>query len=123
MGTETLMIGLSVAVLVSYWFSHLGRVLRFPSVVFLLIAGLVLREVSDARDYLLGSYVFGFETAQATAEQLAKAGALFGAERAVVIQIQVQPAARQAVGQQFLGITARGWHTPPLEPGLGRLQY
>ena len=50
MGTETLMIGLSVAVLVSYWFSHLGRVLRFPSVVFLLIAGLVLREVSDARD-------------------------------------------------------------------------
>lgn len=50
MGTETLMIGLSVAVLVSYWFSHLGRVLRFPSVVFLLVAGLVLREVSDARD-------------------------------------------------------------------------
>jgi zinc protease len=27
-------------------------------------------EVTDARDYLLGNYVFGFETAQATAEQL-----------------------------------------------------
>lgn len=50
MGTEALMIGISVAVLVSYWFSHLGRVLRFPSVIFLLAAGLVLREVTDARD-------------------------------------------------------------------------
>lgn len=49
MGTEALMIGMSVAVLVSYWFSHLGRVLRFPSVVFLLVAGLLLREFTDAR--------------------------------------------------------------------------
>jgi cell volume regulation protein A len=49
MGTEGFMIAISVAVLVSYWFSHLGRVLRFPSVVFLLMAGLLLRELSDAR--------------------------------------------------------------------------
>jgi NhaP-type Na+/H+ or K+/H+ antiporter len=50
MGTEGLMIVISVCVLVSYWFSHLGRVLRFPSVVFLLAAGLILRQVTDARD-------------------------------------------------------------------------
>jgi potassium/hydrogen antiporter len=50
MGTEAFMIAISVAVLVSYWFSHLGRVLRFPSVVFLLLAGLFLREFTDARD-------------------------------------------------------------------------
>ncbi|WP_297830626.1 cation:proton antiporter, partial [Thermomonas sp.] len=50
MGTEALMIAISVAVLASYWFSHLGRVLRFPSVVFLLLAGLLLREVTDASD-------------------------------------------------------------------------
>lgn len=50
MGTETLMIVISVCVLVSYWFSHLGRRLRFPSVVFLLAAGLALRQVTDAWD-------------------------------------------------------------------------
>lgn len=49
MGTEGLMIGISVCVLVSYWFSHLGRQLRFPSVVFLLAAGLALREFTDWR--------------------------------------------------------------------------
>jgi len=41
------MIAISVCVLVSYWFSHLGRQLRFPSVVFLLAAGLALREATD----------------------------------------------------------------------------
>jgi len=50
MGTEGLMIGISVCVLVSYWFSHLGRQLRFPSVVFLLAAGLALREFTDWRN-------------------------------------------------------------------------
>lgn len=49
MGTEVLMIGMSVCVLVSYWFSHLGQQLRFPSVVFLLAAGLILREFTDTR--------------------------------------------------------------------------
>lgn len=41
------MIGISVCVLVSYWYSHLGRQLRFPSVVFLLATGLALREATD----------------------------------------------------------------------------
>jgi NhaP-type Na+/H+ or K+/H+ antiporter len=44
------MILISVCVLVSYWFSHLGRQLRFPSVVFLLATGLALREVTDRYD-------------------------------------------------------------------------
>lgn len=47
MATETLMIGISVCVLVSYWFSHLGKQLRFPSVIFLLAAGLILRKLTD----------------------------------------------------------------------------
>ena len=50
MGTETLMITISVCVLVSYWYSHLGSVLRFPSVVFLMATGLVLRELTDTRN-------------------------------------------------------------------------
>jgi NhaP-type Na+/H+ or K+/H+ antiporter len=50
MGTEAVMIGISACVLVSYWFSHLGRVLRFPSVVLLLAAGLLLREFTDHKD-------------------------------------------------------------------------
>ncbi|MDE2080699.1 MAG: cation:proton antiporter [Burkholderiales bacterium] len=49
MDTPTLMIGISAAVLLSYWFNHLGRVLRFPSVVFLLLTGLLLRAATDAR--------------------------------------------------------------------------
>jgi cell volume regulation protein A len=47
MSTEAWQIGISVAVLLSYWFLHLGQRLRFPSVVFLLAAGLLLREVTD----------------------------------------------------------------------------
>jgi len=49
MGTEGLIVVVSVCVLVSYWFSHLGRVLRIPSVVLLLAAGLLLREFTDHR--------------------------------------------------------------------------
>ncbi len=45
MPTEIALIAISAAVLLSYWFLHLGRVLRFPSVVFLLISGIVLREL------------------------------------------------------------------------------
>lgn len=41
------LIALSVAVLLSYWYLHLGRQLRFPSVVFLLLTGLALRVASD----------------------------------------------------------------------------
>ncbi|MDE2146134.1 MAG: hypothetical protein KGJ24_05550 [Burkholderiales bacterium] len=48
MDTPTVMIGISAAVLLSYWFNHLGRVWRFPSVVFLLLAGLLLRAATDA---------------------------------------------------------------------------
>lgn len=50
MGTEFWMITIGVCVLVSYWFSHLGHQLRFPSVVFLLATGLALREVTDRYD-------------------------------------------------------------------------
>ena len=48
MDTPTVMIGISAAVLLSYWFNHLGRVLRFPAVVFLLLTGLLLRAGTDA---------------------------------------------------------------------------
>ena len=41
------LIALSVAVLLSYWYLHLGRQLRFPSVVFLLLTGLALRVATD----------------------------------------------------------------------------
>jgi cell volume regulation protein A len=50
MGIEGQIVVLALAVLVSYGFSHLGRQLRFPSVVFLLGAGLLLRQFTDARD-------------------------------------------------------------------------
>lgn len=49
MGTEATLIVISACVLVSYWFSHLGRRLRVPSVVLLLAAGLLLREFTDQR--------------------------------------------------------------------------
>lgn len=48
MHTPVVMIGISAAVLLSYWFNHLGRVLRFPAVVFLLFTGLLLRAGTDA---------------------------------------------------------------------------
>lgn len=44
------MIVISVCALVSYWFSHIGSVLRFPSVVFLLATGLGMRELTDSYD-------------------------------------------------------------------------
>lgn len=47
MDTSVAMIGISGAVLLSYWFNHLGGVLRLPAVVFLLLTGLLLRGVSD----------------------------------------------------------------------------
>ena len=45
MSTEYALIGISAAVLLSYWYSHLARVLRLPAVIFLLATGIVLREV------------------------------------------------------------------------------
>ncbi len=45
MSTEYALIGISAAVLLSYWYSHLARVLRLPAVIFLLVTGIVLREV------------------------------------------------------------------------------
>ncbi len=48
MDTPVVMIGISAAVLVSYWYTHLGRVLRFPAVVFLLLTGLLLRAGTDS---------------------------------------------------------------------------
>ncbi len=47
MGTETALIGISAAVLLSYWFSHLGRRLRIPSVVFLIGTGIALRALGS----------------------------------------------------------------------------
>lgn len=46
MGTETLMIGAAVAVLLSYWYMHLARRYRVPSVMLLLFTGLVARWVT-----------------------------------------------------------------------------
>ena len=45
MSTEYALIGISAAVLLSYWYSHLARVLRLPAVIFLLVTGIVLREM------------------------------------------------------------------------------
>jgi len=47
MSTEVMMLVISLCVLVSYWFSHLSATLRFPSVVFLLTTGLLLRQLTD----------------------------------------------------------------------------
>ncbi len=47
MDTSTVLVLISLAVLLSYWYLHLGRQLRFPSVVFLLLTGLVLRAGAD----------------------------------------------------------------------------
>ena len=47
MRTEFLLIGIGAAVLLSYWFHHLGRVLRLPSVVFLLATGLIARAAAQ----------------------------------------------------------------------------
>jgi len=45
MPTEYALIGISAAVLLSYWYLHLAQLLRFPAVAFLLVTGIVLREV------------------------------------------------------------------------------
>ncbi|HEY1090664.1 MAG TPA: hypothetical protein VGE47_06205, partial [Burkholderiaceae bacterium] len=50
MTTEVMLIGISAAVLLSYWFSHLSRVLRFPVVIFLLGSGILLRELLRRQD-------------------------------------------------------------------------
>jgi NhaP-type Na+/H+ or K+/H+ antiporter len=42
------MFGISIAILLSYWFNHLARRWRFPSVVLLLITGLLLRSATHA---------------------------------------------------------------------------
>lgn len=47
MDTSVAMIGISAAVLVSYWFNHVAAVLRLPAVVFLLLTGLLLRGATD----------------------------------------------------------------------------
>lgn len=48
LGTDAALIVISVSVLLSYWFSHIGRRFRLPSVVFLLAAGLSFRKITDA---------------------------------------------------------------------------
>lgn len=50
MRTEFLLIGIGAAVLLSYWYVHLGRVLRLPSVVFLLATGLIARATVQDLD-------------------------------------------------------------------------
>jgi len=47
MDTSAVLVLISLAVLLSYWYLHLGRRLRFPAVVFLLLTGLVLRAGAD----------------------------------------------------------------------------
>ena len=47
MDTSVVLVLISLAVLLSYWYLHLGRRLRFPAVVFLLLTGLVLRAGAD----------------------------------------------------------------------------
>lgn len=47
METSTALVAISVAVLLSYWYLHLGRQLRLPAVVFLLLTGLALRAAAD----------------------------------------------------------------------------
>lgn len=44
------MFGISIAVLLSYWFNHLAVRYRFPSVVLLLLAGVLLRTITHAYD-------------------------------------------------------------------------
>lgn len=56
MGTEPMLIGISAAVLLSYWFSHLGRQLRFPAVIFLIATGIVLRDLTDFRGATLNFF-------------------------------------------------------------------
>ena len=46
MGAETLMIGAAAAVLVSYWYMHVARRFRVPSVMLLLLTGLAARGVT-----------------------------------------------------------------------------
>lgn len=47
MDTSAALVLISLAVLLSYWYLHLGRQLRFPAVVFLLFTGLALRAGAD----------------------------------------------------------------------------
>lgn len=46
MSSDIVMIGIGAAVLASYWFIHLARRYRLPSVVLLLVAGILLRVVT-----------------------------------------------------------------------------
>lgn len=48
--TETLTIGTCIAVLLSYWYMHLARRWRVPSVMLLLFTGLAARVVTHATD-------------------------------------------------------------------------
>jgi len=50
LNTDTLLIVLSAAVLLSYWLGHVGHRLRVPPVVFLLLVGLAGRQVADRLD-------------------------------------------------------------------------
>jgi len=50
LNTDTLLIVLSAAVLLSYWLGHIGHRLRVPPVVFLLLVGLAGRQVADRLD-------------------------------------------------------------------------
>ncbi|MCZ2290744.1 MAG: cation:proton antiporter [Burkholderiales bacterium] len=54
MTTELMLMAIAACVLLSYWFSYLARVLRFPSVVFLIFTGLALRQVTDATGHTVG---------------------------------------------------------------------
>ncbi len=48
MAPDALMIGTSIAVLLSYWFNHISRRYRLPSVMMLLMTGVVARVATHA---------------------------------------------------------------------------
>ncbi|QNH63795.1 cation:proton antiporter domain-containing protein [Hymenobacter sediminicola] len=54
MGSYTILIGLSIAVILSYLFDLLARATKVPSVLMLLLTGIALRQAADYFDFALG---------------------------------------------------------------------
>ncbi|MBD2716138.1 hypothetical protein KBK19_13935 [Microvirga sp. STR05] len=54
MGPYTILIGLSVAVILSYLFDLVARATKVPSVLMLLLTGIALRQAADYFDFALG---------------------------------------------------------------------
>ncbi|SHK68821.1 cation:proton antiporter [Hymenobacter psychrotolerans] len=54
MGSYTILIGLSIAVILSYLFDVVARATKVPSVLMLLLTGIALRQAADYFDFALG---------------------------------------------------------------------